>query len=1005
MFEPTCVFPRWCGLPWSLKGDPMPQLRKSFLCLGVISVVAIAFVFLLPSVEVSPVASPSSQPEPQREVPQAPPKTFEPPTRQSFEQRLLGGISHLYPLPMKEGDFLELIVDQKGVDVEVEVFDPLGEPLFTVDSPNGDQGPERVLLVARESARYRAQVSTFDPSGKGGYRIWIATQRRATPEDLKEAKAEELFFQAKATKEPFNSRESKLQEAARLWEQTGNDGRQADALWRLGALYAQREQHRKSLEVWHRAKFLYHEARRLGDEGVVANDIGTSYFKLSRLDLAEESYGEALTFGKRTGNAKIAGAALYNLGYISWRRGKYSEALEKLEPARLAVQDVDRVQEGKALTALGLVFSSVGKTDIALRKFREALAVFKNLGNEGQMAIALTQMGNAYVTRGKPEQAQEFYLKALEIQGRIQDEGNLLVTLSGLGLASLNQNRPQDALDFFLKSLERARKTGNAVQEARIWTNLGWTYSELGRDNDAYTAYEQALRLEERTGSRGMKTAARLGLALLEERRGNPIAALGQAESAVSSVEELRGETGPDLKIAFIASQQDVYDVLIDILLWLHELQPSEGYGARALQVSEQARSRRLLDRIQERSPALPSAPRILSLREIQSSVLGSETLLLEYHLGRRASYLWLVEETSLQIVRLPPREELEALAKRTQQLIAVSYRREKKNEARRVAVNLSQMLLGPAVGSLGRKRLLISVPAALQAVPFSVLPDPAALGPETRSEWPRPLIVNHEVVTIPSASVLASLRAREGARPAPEGLLAMLADPVFNLQDERLRRPGGILQQTRSETDPIFGSFERLTYAREEAESILGEVGTRRAFSAFGFDATRALVLSGRLRDFRNIHFATHGLLRSDAADLSALVLSQVDPRGRRQDGFLRAANIYGLELPAELVTLSACETGLGEKIPGEGLMGLPHAFFTAGATRVLVSLWAVNDLATAKLMKRFYHEYLTRGMPPAAALREAQKAMWQSRTHNAPFYWGGFELQGDWRAAESPR
>jgi CHAT domain-containing protein len=615
-------------------------------------------------------------------------------------------------------------------------------------------------------------------------------------------------------------------------------------------------------------------------------------------------------------------------------------------------------------------------------------------------------MGNAYVRSGDPEQAQEFYRKALEIQERLQDESNLLVTLNGLGLASLNQSQPQEALDFFSKSLQLARKTGNAAQEARVWTNLGWTYSELGRENDAYTAYGQALRLEERAENRGMRPAALLGLALLEERRGNPIAALVQAESAVSSVEELREDTSPDLKIAFMASRQEVYDALIDILLWLHELRPSEGHGARALQVSEQARSRRLLDQIRERSPALLSASRILSLQEIQSSLLGPETLLLEYHLGRRASYLWLVEETSLQIVRLPPREELEALAERTRGLVAASHRREKRNEARRVAVNLSQMLLGPAVGLLGRKRLLISVPTALQAVPFSVLPDPAALGPEARSEWPRPLMVNHEVIKVPSASVLAALRAREEARPAPEGLLALLADPVFDLRDERLQRPGATFQRMRSENppDPLWGPFKRLPYAREEAESILGEVGARRAFSAFGFDVTRALVLSGRLRDFRNIHLATHGLLRSGATDLSALVLSQIDPHGRPQNGILLAAEIYGLDLPADLVTLSACETGLGEKVPGEGLMGLPHAFFTAGATRVLVSLWPVSDLATAKLMKRFYHEYLTRGLSPAAALQEAQKAMWQSRTHNAPFYWGGFELQGDWRAAESP-
>lgn len=994
----------------------MPQIRNSLICLGVISAGAAVGLALLQGLEIGPNPEAAPRPNPQEWAPssQIPRLSFNPPTHKPTRQRLVTGVFHIYPLPMQSGELLELIVDQKGVDLQVEALDPTGKFLFTVDSPNGSDGPERILLVAHESAPYRAQVSVRGRSGDGVYRIWIATQRRANPEDVKEARAEELFHQSKEMKEPgtFSSRESKLHEAAQLWDQTGNQGRQADALRLLGDLYAQRDQYRNSLQVRHRAKSLYHRSRRFVDEGILANDIGTSYVEISELDLAYKSYTEAQMLGKRSGNVYVATAALYNLGYMSWRQGKSAEALERLEQARLASKSLDPVQEGKALRALGGVFSDAGKADLAIIKFREALAIFDRLENDEQKAITLTQMGNAYIKRRDPKQAQEFYQKAFKIQQRIQDESNLLVTLNGMGLAHLNQDRHQEALEFFLRSLQLASKKDNLAQEAGVWTNLGWTYFELGREVDAYSAYEQALRLAGKTEGLWMKTAALLGLALLEETRGNPIAAQARGEAAVLSVEELRAGIGPDLKIAFMSSQQDVFDILIDILLWQHELRPSAGYGAQALQISEQARSRGLLDKILERSPvggveAGASASRILSLPEIQRSVLGPDTLLLEYHLGRRASYLWMVDGASFQIFKLPPREELRLLIERARQLMIGSNRRERKNEARKVAMDLSRILVGPAALSLGKKRLLISAPDILQALPFSVLPDPAAMEPETRLGWPRPLIVNHEVIKIPSASVLAALRARGDARTSPQSLLAVLADPVFDLHDERLERRDGANQTMRSKMplDPLFGSFERLPYAREEAESILREIGGQRAFSAFGFDATRNLVLSGRLRGFRNIHLATHGLLRSDAADLSALVFSQVDTKGRRQNGFLRAAEVYDLDLPADLVTLSACETGLGERIPGEGLMGLPHAFFAAGATRVIVSLWKVNDLATSKLMKRFYHEYLTRGLPPAAALREAQRAMWQSRVHNAPFYWGGFELQGDWRAVESPR
>jgi CHAT domain-containing protein/Flp pilus assembly protein TadD len=915
---------------------------------------------------------------------------------------------------MKNGELLDLLVQQDGVDLQVSISQPDGMPLFTVDSPNGDRGPERALLVAQRSATYQFQVSARSSGGAGRYRIWIVAQHPATARDRKEAEAEKLFHQAKETKDPreLSSREAKLCEARRLWEQTRNLMRQADALRLLGNLYAEQWNRQKALQVRRRAKFLYRQARRFGDEGTLANDIGTLYVQSSDLDAAHRSYVEAQALGARSGSVQVTTKALYGLGYVAWRQGRSAEALDSFERVRAAWRGLDRIQEGTALTAMGGVLADAGKTDLAIAKFQEALAIFESRKNPQKKAITLTQMGNAYVKRRDPEQALHFYRKALEIQLRIQAEADLPATLNGLGLTLLHQNRPQEALEPLLKSLQLARKKTDLTEEARILTNLGWTYAFLGREADARSAYEQALHLARETEDHWMESAALLGLARLEEARGNPIAAQVQAEAAVRSVEDLRAIARPDLTVEFMASQQDVYDALIEILLWLHELRPSAGYGAQALRVSEQARSRGLLDEILESSPAgrmdtKSSTSQILSLTEIQRSVLGRDTLLLEYHLGRKASYLWLIDETFLRIFKLPARGALEPLAQRARLLIAASGRREKQSEARRVAEELSHVLLGPAAPWLGRKRLLISVPDALQSIPFSVLPDPVASGFEEGGRWPRPLILEHEVVKVSSASVLAALRAREDTRTPPQDLLAVLADPVFGFPDERLAGLVLTSSQRRSETpiESFLGHFNRLTHAHEEAESILGEVGKNGVFAAFGFDASRDLVLSGRLRGFRNLHFATHGLLRSDDADLSALVLSLVDPRGRRRNGFLRAADIYELKLPADLVTLSACETGLGERIPGEGLVGLPQAFFAAGATRILVSLWAVNDLATARLMKIFYHEYLKRGLSPAAALREAQKAMWEGSLQHAPFYWGGFEIQGDWETVTSLR
>ena len=166
----------------------------------------------------------------------------------------------------------------------------------------------------------------------------------------------------------------------------------------------------------------------------------------------------------------------------------------------------------------------------------------------------------------------------------------------------------------------------------------------------------------------------------------------------------------------------------------------------------------------------------------------------------------------------------------------------------------------------------------------------------------------------------------------------------------------------------------------------------------ALDFAATRQSAMNPDLSQYRILHFATHGLLNSNRPELSGLVFSLIDEQGRTQDGFLRLPDTYELKLPADLVVLSACRTGLGQEIRGEGLVGLTRGFMYAGAARVLVSLWNVDDAATAELMRRFYQKMLgSEKLSPAAALRAAQLSLSQDRRWAAPYYWAGFILQGE--------
>ena len=166
----------------------------------------------------------------------------------------------------------------------------------------------------------------------------------------------------------------------------------------------------------------------------------------------------------------------------------------------------------------------------------------------------------------------------------------------------------------------------------------------------------------------------------------------------------------------------------------------------------------------------------------------------------------------------------------------------------------------------------------------------------------------------------------------------------------------------------------------------------------ATGFKASRENVSDARLSQYRIVHFATHSILNEKNPELSGVVLSLYDEQGRfREDGFLRLGDIFGLSLPVDLVVLSACRTGLGKEIRGEGLIGLTRGFMYAGSPRVIASLWKVDDDATAELMKRFYQKMLKEGLTPAASLRAAQYSMSEQKRGANPYHWAGFVLQGE--------
>ncbi|HEX6200596.1 MAG TPA: CHAT domain-containing protein, partial [Thermoanaerobaculia bacterium] len=579
-----------------------------------------------------------------------------------------------------------------------------------------------------------------------------------------------------------------------------------------------------------------------------------------------------------------------------------------------------------------------------------------------------------------------------------------------------------------------------------------------GEVGAALAAYRQARQLADHQGDRTRLAESLAGIARSQRALGRGNEALEASRQVLAILEEVRPTVlREDLRTAYFSTAQDHFDLHIDLLVelgedaeaWataeraraqaLRDLLVESGAGLRrsadpTLVERERALQRRLnvlegkrsssmqapsrerlhalrreidalvedLERvrgeIRSRSPAYAAltAPSGLTVSRVQRDVLDPRTVLLEYRLGEERSWLWAITRDSFDSYALPPRQEIEAVARE-----AVRWTRSLRWSGTNPPplCELSRLVLGPVAELLEGRALVVVADGGLEEVSFAALPSP---GEPVDCAEAAPLVASHEVVHLPSVAALATQRRLLAERQPAPGWLAMVADPVYGPDDERLRsatgaRPASYDTSSRPPGQPP-PRFERLLHSGAESEAVLRTLPKGRVFVARGLDASKETVTGSSLEGYRIVHFATHGVLHADLPLLSFLALSGRTPGGQPADGFLYAHEIYDLEIPAELVVLSACDTALGRQVRGEGLVsGLPRAFHYAGATRVLVSLWPVQDRSTRDLMELFYQGLVGQGLPPGRALQEAQRALW--RDGRPPHQWAGFVLQGDWR------
>ncbi len=894
---------------------------------------------------------------------------------------------------------------------------------------------------------------------------------------------------------------------------------------------------RRSLEYFDHALALWCSLGNRRGQAEVLFYSGLIYSDLGEAQKAATSYNQALSLWRSLHDRRGEALTLIAIGHLHSRLGDKQEAIDLLNRALELVRPMgDKVWEASILAKLGWTLYTLGEKQRSLDYYKDGLRLFQAVNFRVGEAGVLMEMGWIYNSSGQNRRALDHYNRALLLSRSLADRQIESYVLRDMGVVYESLGQKAEALRYYKQALSLSRACGERRAEAYTLNNLGRLYEDLGRASESVDNFHRALSLSRETQDHIAEALSLCNIARAERTRGHLTEARLQLEEAIKIIESLRIKVASqELRSSYFASEHQRFDFYIDLLMQMHQQRPSEGIVADALQASERARARSLLESLTEaqakirqgidptlldrelqlqqslsakaerqtrvldskpddkkeaqalakeirdlaneydqvqaeiksKSPryAALTQPQPLTLREIQQQVLDDNSLLLEYALGDEHSYLWAVTQTTIKSYELPKRVEIERATRRVYDLLTSRQPKERETarqyQARvseadakywREAMALSELLLGPAAEQLGTKRLLIVAEGALEYLPFGALPMPKSQGGEkenrkTAGKSPDhsvPLIIEHEIVNLPSASTLAILRRETRDRPAPAKMVAVLADPVFTADDPRVQgkvpnemkrnkvnsfasssslvpissdslvstsphsqgtdspAPASDLHRAFRDAGILRGGgldISRLFFSRQEAEAILAVTPQGGNMKALDFEASRATATSPELSQYRIVHFATHGLLNSEHPELSGLVLSLVDEHGQSQDGFLRLHDIYNLNLPADLVVLSACSTGLGKEIRGEGLVGIVRGFMYAGATRVVASLWKVDDESTAELMKRFYQQMLQGGMSPAAALRAAQVDLQRQKRWASPFYWAAFVLQGEWR------
>jgi len=753
-------------------------------------------------------------------------------------------------------------------------------------------------------------------------------------------------------------------------------------------------------------------ARRIGSAGHEAKclrQLSIVWYYKMEWERFYQANRSAFELSDKNNHLREKAHCAFNIAYYYLKTARYHDAYVLFDQARIIYRRL-RAEEDEVECDhnIALIRYEIGDFERALK---ELCAIVLKTNDEGLKTAVLISLGNAAKKLALMEnnkrrlyEAASFYRSALNLAIRRQDGFYETAALNNLGYFYYELDKLPLALSYFLCGREASRRIPNADLKCTVMANIANVYLKMKQYPLAEKHYERAVGSLRPDEHQAILWEAFFGLGRCHEHKRRWDLALSCYLRALDMLEDLAADIRSEQEKAnFLINKYEVYEAAIGLLFDRYQTRPeNSGDGLMIISVIDRLRSRTLLDflinkhyvRSDKRScrrgrEAGDNAEAAVVTIDDQVTLVPDNTALLIYYIGDTVSLLALVTADRIQCFPLPSRDKLEKLITRYLKLLSGQDRDEFQGLAAAHGLFTEIFVPGHERRLAGMENIVVIPDGILSSLPFETL-----IANNTAGGEPVYLMDYYRISYAPSLSSLHALSRRNAVGEGP-GKVLMVGKSDYREYDGAAG--DGYLSSLQKVYAAKGFAFNPLPGVRKEISGITSRIERGRASVRLDDAADEEFLKHEDLSDYRIIHFACHGLIDETNPLRSSLILTR--KRGSHEDGRLEVPEISRLDLQAELVVLSACQTGRGKLSRGEGIMGLAKTFFYAGARSVLSTLWNVDDESTAVFMKHFY-SHLSRGLPKNEALRRAKHKMIESG-YAHPYYWAPFVLSGDYASS----